>query len=266
MGDKFIDWLIDTSLEYAGGEVFRRATSKLSESVKENLSGWWDNAYGLATDKIKDEAEKAKKGQAQAPSADDISGILKNLIRFQKEGLANYTIWLFDGSKEAVTEFRNQVSQGKWMDVRNGTITQADFENSIFKWIWGSLIVQVWKQNPLYAPVIIMSDTANDESNPFAVNRDGGFGTNWINDQGAKGSRHNVDGKTFWFVTTQVCDNWRSDNDVGDRCLDSYFITLPGISEVDGENDDWSKTSYKDMIASAYGGFKANGNKNGCKY
>jgi hypothetical protein len=265
MGEKFIDWLIDTSLEFAGGQIFGKATSRLSDEVKEGLEGWWETAYGVATEKIKEETEKAKKGGPKAPSADDISAILRNVLTFQKEGLANYTSWLFSGSDEAVTEFRAQVINGKWMDVKNGTIAQSDFEDSIFKWIWGSLIVEVWKQNPLFAPVIIMGNKADDTSNPFADNRDAGYVNEWINDDGAAESRHSLDGKTFWFVTSQVCNNWRFDSEVGDYCLDAYFTTLPGINEVDGTNDDWSKTNYKDMIASAYGGFKLNGNKNGCK-
>lgn len=153
-------------------------------------------------------------------------------------------------------QFSSQVTGGVWLSSKN--VTYLDVERTLETMIWSYLIPWVWSQNPTFLPLIAISDTPNDSSDPFDI--DAAWQETGLSSSDIQSAYYSYNDKTFWVVAMKVCQNYEVYQNQK-TCVDPAFTALPGLSSLGTDN--YTNISVADIVISDYSAYKLNGNQNG---
>jgi len=169
--------------------------------------------------------------------------------------IKSYVDNLLSGKVNKLSEFHDQISDGKWINDALGGKDLFDLKDAAQKAFAAVLLPQAWKLNKDTVPVILMEDKDCNLGEPI---QEMNFDTTH-----ATGSCV-IAGKTMWLVglNTEQCRTGPNPFGPGgnkpDPCPVNVFRTLPGFDKL----GDFG-FSKDDIIAGAYAGYQLNGNKNG---
>ncbi|ETS78505.1 hypothetical protein PFICI_10567 [Pestalotiopsis fici W106-1] len=278
--DQFGQWLVDTVMGYTLGNVFDGLAGKLklSEGLTTEAKTYW----GMGQDKLMEVIDDDLSDVAETPENSEIEATMLAFFSGQRQGIADYMDFIFNGpdypadSTPNLDELVYQLNVGVWHAGAVDTLGAIGNRSAVFMWEY--LINYYWANSAYHSPVLIMSEDADDTSNPFRQ-IPGAQGTKLnpgqeesLSAEEAESVRFNYDGKTFWLVGGVKCQSWgayqgqRFCTSPGNNIQVYDFMMLKGIESLTGENPDdggWEAISTEDLVKSAWDGYKLNGNKNG---
>lgn len=236
--------------------------NKLSGGKIEDGEAVWDAVTGWATGKLDDALEESV-SQDETATEGDIKQEIVAILNAQAAAGHNFVQDMFKGSSEANhTSLTDALRNGIWLKAKG--LDRAQMEQKAMLYLYNLLIPYFWQQRGDSAPVIIVSDTDRNSTNPFAETY---YQDQSLNvEQAARARLWGIDGKTFWLVAAKQCDDFiRDRGSPGPFCAhDVRFREVFGIEQLNGSL--WAGTNTADMIVSAWNGYKKNGNQNGCKW
>ncbi|KAL1865122.1 Glucan endo-1,3-alpha-glucosidase agn1 [Paecilomyces lecythidis] len=264
--------ILGAAIDAASVGVFK-LSSRIASAIGGSINkGVWDKIYGLTADPLKsavqdqwDDADS--KGEL---TYSDLKELIYNITSSYQRGITNYFDVLTNGEPDNKKVFAELLSTGVWLrnitqdDPNFSTDSQYELAQSMATIILSTLLPTVWRSHKNYVPALIMSDTADDTSNPFAKCKTGLAGPEpCLSDEEAAAARYSTGGKTFWLVASQKgCQAW-SDYGGSHQCITSRFFSLPGTDQLTGNIEKWGNLSVADIVISDYAGYQLNGNANG---
>lgn len=248
--DTLNEWLVSTILDSVTGQMWEKFAKKLSlpedSDLTEVVQSQYDDATGDAKDKL---LELMSSDSSDDDEEADISSIANEIIQAQKDTVVDYTDWIFGGSEWDF--FDKQVIHGTWMQFDNSS--EEDIRMRVKKMVLAQMIPYAWQYDGKVVPVIAVSNTEEDTSNPFT--EDG----RKLSSDGVASSRVYLDGKTFWLVGMKPCQTWS----LRYGCETGKWTLLDGYGDLEEGTDTWGNLNMTEMITSAWGGYKLNGYANG---
>lgn len=252
--------LLDIVFESSSSTMFKLAASaakKLGGSLSDDV---WESAYGMATGQIEDAVEGAEDDEPNITYG-DLTELITNVTTTTQKGLADYFATLTNGEPDNKEQLAKVISNGVWLRFDN--TTKYDMTQAMKAMILSKVIPTVWRSNIESRPAIIMSDTADDTSNPFSSCPGSISDFPCLSDDEAEAARFSTGGKTFWVVGVMTGCKEYSEILGGIHCVSSRFATLPGLDQLDGNHTAWGSLSLEDIVISDYAGYQLNGNANG---
>jgi hypothetical protein len=251
--DQFGQWLVDTVMGYCLGYAFEGLTTKveLSDGQKDVAEQYWDMGQDKLMETIDDNLSSVK----ETPDMGNITVTMLEFYDEQRKGISNYMSYISDGpdypddASANKDELLRQLRVGLWHAGSSASITDIGERAALFMWQY--LINYYWANSAFFNPVLIMSDDADDTSNPFSyvagVDQTVQHPAQgmYLSDEDAASVRFNYNGKTFWLVASVKCQDWAIDTvhskycgSPGDGHEAYHFMKPSGVDFLKGKSTD----------------------------
>lgn len=210
--------------------------------------------------------------------------MLNEMLGAFYSGLKNsYSGYLNDtlsaNTTQAQTDLTNMIKNGGMYQaylVQADGNRATDLENNAIQMLYGLMIPAGWQVSPKKPRPFILRVDRRDytcgapvKSNPGHTTDSGAFNLgDWMNDDTAKKTSWcDPDGNSFFLLTAHYSIPTCGGKDCNPTWTDSNlpFQILPGgdTGTLAGAQATWGGVKVSDIIKSSFGGFVANGNKNG---